>query len=216
MSMGPVVCLVTDRGQWGSQWQRALVAQVRAAANAGIHLVQLREPSLESGALRELAARCLDAVHGTQTRILVNDRVDVAIAAGAHGVHLRGDSVPVAARVRALCPRPFLIGGSIHTVEEARRAEVSAFDYLMFGTVFTTASKPRREPEGPGALAAAVRATTLPVLAIGGVTPARMAEVTMAGAAGAAAIRLFVGDIESAVRRLTGVSVRIDTASDGS
>src|SRR5215510_12707756 len=124
------------------QAEDALVASVEAAARAGIDLVQVRERDLDGGALVRLVARCLDASRHTHTRVLVNDRVDVAMAAGAHGVHLRGDSVP-APRVRAIVPPGFLIGRSIHSREEAARVSVEGgLDYLMFGTVFSTTSKP--------------------------------------------------------------------------
>jgi thiamine-phosphate pyrophosphorylase len=204
--MSPVLCLITDRRMHGPEWQEGIVAQVSAAARAGVPLIQVREPGLDGGALRDLVGRCIDAVRGTRTRVVVNERLDVALAAGAHGVHLRGDSMP-AWRVRGLCPRPFLIGRSVHTVDEASRADVTALDYLVFGTVFATSSKPGRAPAGVGELAAAVAATTLPVLAVGGVTLETMPEVIRAGAAGAAAIGLFahdVGQVMSAARRGAG------------
>jgi thiamine-phosphate pyrophosphorylase len=185
----------------GHEWRDGIVAQVVVAARAGMPLIQVRERDLDAGALRDLVARCLDVVRGTGTRILVNDRLDVALAAGAHGVHLRGDSMP-ASRVRTLCPRPFLIGRSIHTVDEARRADASALDYLVFGTVFAAVSKPGREPAGVGELAAVVAATTLPILAVGGVTLETMPAVMRAGAAGAAAIGLFAHDVAQVVPRL--------------
>jgi len=207
--MGPVLCLITDRRMWGQRWEDGLVGQVIVAAQAGVHMVQVRERDLDGGALRELVARCVEAARGTNTRILVNDRLDVALAAGAHGVHLRGDSMP-ASRVRAVCPRPFLIGRSIHTADEARLADVAGLDYLVFGTVFATSSKPGRNPAGVAELAACVAATTLPVLAVGGVTVETMPSVTRAGAAGVAAIGLFASDVALVVQRLQGSRVRGD------
>ncbi len=210
--MGPVLCLISDRRRLGAAWADALVAQVTAAARAGIQMIQVREPDLDGGALRDLVARCVDAVRGTRARVLVNDRLDVALAAGAHGVHLRGDSIS-AARVRALCPRPFLIGRSVHSVEEVRDADASALDYLILGTVFASLSKPGREPLGTTALAAAVAATTLPVLAVGGVSAETISKVLATGAAGAAAIGAFTTHTGDSVRRLAGHRNSIDTGS---
>jgi thiamine-phosphate diphosphorylase len=169
----------------------ALVAAVAAAAQAGIDLVQVRERDLEGGALVRLVARCIDASRYTHTRVLVNDRVDVAMAAGAHGVHLRGDSA-AAPRVRALVPPGFLIGRSIHSRDEAVRVcAEGGVDYLLFGTVFSTTSKPGVEPAGVEALADVVNASPLPVLAIGGITTETIRGLACTGAAGFAAIGVF-------------------------
>ncbi len=189
--MKPVVCLITDRRRFGPSWETALVERVRAAARAGVHLVQIRERDLDGGPLKRLVSSCVEAVHGTRTRVLVNDRLDVALAAGAHGVHLRADSF-AAPRVRVRAPSPFLIGRSVHSVAEAVEAtEYGGLDYLIFGTVFETSSKPGRRPAGLGALATVSAATCVPVLAIGGITAGRVDEVMRAGAAGVAAIGMF-------------------------
>jgi len=169
----------------------ALVRAVGEAAAAGVHLVQIRERDLEARDLCRLVARCVAAVAGTRTRILVNDRLDVALAAGAHGVHLRGDSVP-ASRARPLAPIGFLIGRSVHSRAEAVAATAGgSVDYLLFGTVFTTPSKPGQTPAGVSALAEVVRATPLPVLAVGGVSPETAAQLPATGCAGFAAIGWF-------------------------
>jgi thiamine-phosphate diphosphorylase len=189
----PVICLVTDRRRLGGGSEDALIAQVASAARAGVHLIQIRERDLDARALTRLAAAAVDAVRGTSARILVNDRTDVALAAGAHGVHLRGDSIP-AMRVRRIVPRGFLVGRSVHSPEEAQRAaDAGGLDYLMFGTVFETASKPGQAAAGSTTLAAIAGATPIPVLAVGGMTASRMDEVARAGAAGFAAIGLFAG-----------------------
>lgn len=196
--MRPVLCLVTDRrriaprGAAEPMQEDALVAYVGLAARAGVHLVQVRERDVEGGALTRLVRRCVDAVRGTPARVVVNDRLDVAIAAGAHGVHLPGNGVP-AARVRPVAPVGFLIGRSVHDAREAAQvAADGALDYLVFGTVFDTATKPGVTPAGVRALAETAAAVPLPVLAIGGVTLARLPEIAAAGAAGAAAIGLFI------------------------
>jgi len=199
--MEPVLCLITDRRMHGREWRDGIVAQVAAAARAGVHLIQVREADLDGAVLRDLVSACLVAARGTPARVLVNERLDVAIVAGAHGVHLRGDSMP-ASRVRSVCPRPFVVGRSVHTLEEARTADTSVLDYLMFGTVFATTSKPGREPAGLDALAAAAGVTALPVLAVGGITPDTIPGALRAGAAGAAAIGIFAREVSEVVERL--------------
>ena len=157
--------------------------------DAGIDLIQVRERDLEAGALAALVTELLAVTRDTPTRLVVNDRIDVALACGADGVHLRGDSIPIAA-ARRLAPAGFLIGRSVHGVDEAIGA-VGA-DYLIAGTVFSSASKPGQTPllgEGLRAIAAAVE---MPVLAIGGIAGDRINDVAAAGAAGFAAIELFM------------------------
>ena len=214
--MTPVVCVITDRrrgvlsrdmdraadgptGLDGLDRVDATVARVRWAARAGAHLVQVRERDLEGGALVSLVRRCVDAVRGSRARVVVNDRLDVALAAGAHGVHLRAESMP-ASRVRTVCPPGFLVGRSVHARDEAVQAEANGgLDYLIFGTVFPTASKPGGPTAGLEALAGVVRAVRLPVLAVGGITADNLGNVGAAGAAGYAAIGLFVRESEAAV-----------------
>jgi thiamine-phosphate pyrophosphorylase len=208
----PVLCLITDRRRLGPDDDDRLVRRVAAASRAGVHLVQVRERELDGGPLARLVAGCVEAVGGTRTRVLVNDRIDVALAAGAHGVHLRGDSMP-ASRARRITPAGFLIGKSVHTVAEV--ADVMAdggADYLVFGTVFPTASKPGQAPAGIAALAAIVAATSLPVLAVGGVTTETARRVAQAGAAGLAAIGLFAaGDDEFLQVAVSEVNMAFDT-----
>jgi thiamine-phosphate diphosphorylase len=131
---------------------------------------------------------------GTATRVVVNDRVDIALAAGADGVHLRGDSI-APETVRRITPARFLIGRSVHGAEEA--AGVTGADYLIAGTVWPSASKPDDHHRlGLNGLAAVVEAVDVPVLAIGGVALDRIHDVSLAGAAGIAAIGLFMGDAD--------------------
>jgi thiamine-phosphate pyrophosphorylase len=199
-----VVCVITDRSKAPSV--DLLVERVRAAARAGVDLVQIRERDLDGGPLLDLVERCVRSVQSTRTRVLVNDRLDVALAAGAHGVHLRHDSF-AAPRVRLAAPRGFLVGRSVHDVASARTAtEAGGLDYLIFGSVFATASKPGRSPAGLDALAAVAAATPLPVLAVGGVTAERIPAVSRAGAMGIAAIGLFA---DSPEERLSEIVERI-------
>lgn len=193
-----MLCVITDRrrANVADDPLATVVTQVRAAAHAGVDLVQIRERDLEGRALSDLTSRCVAAVRGTTTRVLVNDRLDVALAAGAHGVHLRGDSFP-ASRVRRLSPRGFLIGRSIHGADEASRVDAEGgLDYLVFGPVYETMSKPGRTAAGLDALRHVAATTTVPVLAVGGITPDRFAAIGRTGAAGIAAIGLFASGFD--------------------
>jgi thiamine-phosphate diphosphorylase len=179
-----ILCLVTDGRR------RPVLEHCEDAIHAGVDLIQIREPGLEASALLALAAAVVAIARGTPTRVLVNDRMDVAIASGAHGVHLRGDSIP-ADGARSMAPAGFLIGRSVHSADEAMLAARGA-DYVVAGTVFPTSSKPGlRQHLGLAGLAAIVRAVPVPVLAIGGVTVERIEAVASAGAAGVAAIGLL-------------------------
>ena len=168
-----------------------LVTLAGAAARAGIDLVQVRERGLGDHVLLRLVQRIVGAVEGHATRVVVNDRLDVALAAGAAGVHLK-DGGPPSMRVRAMVPPGWVVGRSVHGADDARRPEqVDGVDYLICGTVFESASKPGRKPLGLRGLAAVTRASTSPVLAIGGIDTVNAARIAAAGAAGVAAIGLF-------------------------
>lgn len=159
---------------------------LRALAAAGIGAVQLREKDLGDRDLYELAGLARAALP-PPVRLLVNARVDIALAAGADGVHLPADGLPVAA-LRARFGYGVLVGRSAHRVEEVERARDEGADYVTFGPVYATPGK--GAPVGLGALGRAA-AAGLPVYALGGVTLERFGELAGAGAAGIAAIRLF-------------------------
>ncbi len=198
----PVLCAVTDRHRLGGAGidTDRLVAFIAAAARADLDLVQVREPDWEIGLLYQAVVRGLEEVRGSTLAIVVNDRIDVALAAGADGVHLREDSVP-AARARAIVPPPRLLGRSVHSPHQ-----VDAVDYLIAGTVFTTASKPGQPELGESGLAAIVAsAAPRPVLAIGGVQPCRMAAIARTGAAGVAAIGCFADAWAAGASDLAGL-----------
>jgi thiamine-phosphate pyrophosphorylase len=181
--------MITDRQRLADPTPEGLVTSVRAAAARGIQLIQLRERDLDGRALFELAGQVMRAVRGTGVRVLINDRLDVALAAGAHGVHLRVVSFR-ASRVRTVVPAGFLIGQSVHSADEAAALGDGA-DYLLFGNVFETGSKPGKPGAGIEALAQVSKTTVLPVLAVGGVTLERVPQLLDAGAAGFAGISLF-------------------------
>jgi len=184
---GTLLCLVSDR--------RVMTLDVfRAAVAAGVDLIQIRERDLDGAALAALTREVVALARGSRTLVGVNDRADVALAAGADGVHLRADSF-AGARARALGGRGFLVGRSIHTGSEAAaHGSLAEADYLVFGTVFESASKALGHPvAGLGGLAEACARSSVPVLAIGGMTVGRAAEVAAAGASGVAGISLFTG-----------------------
>ena len=178
------ICLVTDRRR------RPPVEQAREAAEAGVDIIQVRERDLDARALCALVQDVVRVTRGSRARVVVNDRLDVALAAGADGVHLRGDSIPPA-RARSLAPAGFLLGASVRT--EAEAVEAARWcDYLVAGTVFPTNSKPGMTAFlGLAGLASIAKAVSVPVLAIGGVSVDRAADVAAAGGGGVAAIGLF-------------------------
>jgi thiamine-phosphate diphosphorylase len=207
----PCICLVTDRRHVAPD-ARTRAAEILAlerwldqALEADLDLIQLRERDLEARELLDVAARLVARRADRRQLIVINDRSDVALASGADGVHLRGDGPPVSS-VRSLGGASFVVGRSIHHRDEPR--EHDAADYLLFGTVFPGGSKgsdrgqtgvrPRSDPgltpaaQGVEALGAAVRASRAPVLAIGGITPDRVRAVRAVGAAGVAAIGVFL------------------------
>jgi thiamine-phosphate pyrophosphorylase len=192
-----IVHVVTDRaricgpGADRREVRDCLCRQAEYAISAGVDAIQIREPGLEAGELAALVEKVVALAAGTATRVVVNDRLDVALACGAGGVHLRHDSFPPSV-ARSHVPRGFLVGCSVHSVAEAMAAAPSA-DYLIAGTVWPSASKPGDQPLlAPDGLTAIAEAVGVPVLAIGGVTLDRVTEVARAGAAGIAAIGLFL------------------------
>ena len=173
---------ISDRRGLGAV---TLTAWGRALASAGIPAVQLREKDLADRAVYELLRELRRALPAS--RLLANDRADLAIAAGADGVHLPADGIPTAI-LRRRFGDALLIGRSTHSVDEVKREARSGADYVTFGPVF--ASPGKGEPVGLEALAAAAE-QGIPVLALGGVGIAELPRVAAAGAAGAAGIRLF-------------------------
>lgn len=181
----PVVSLVTDRH---SCLGRTLEGVVVEAVAAGVRLVQLREKDLSPRELLELGRRLIGPVRQGGALLVVNDRVDVALALGADGVQLGTMSLPVEVVRRLVGPR-LLVGASVHSVGEAIAAERAGADYLQLGTIFATASHPGREPGGPALVAEVVGAVKIPVVAIGGIDADNAGQLMEVGASGVAVIR---------------------------
>jgi thiamine-phosphate pyrophosphorylase len=161
-----------------------VAACAERAVKDGVDMIQVREKDLSAAELLRLVCRVRDIARGSSTRVLVNDRLDAAWAAGLDGVHLPGNGLP-AARVRSLVK---ILGVSAHSVEDALSAEEAQADFIVFGPVFDT---PGKTPAGLEALKRVVIAVKMPVLAIGGVTKENAEQVMRTGAAGIAAIRMF-------------------------
>lgn len=171
---------------------KRLVALTAAAVAARISLIQLREKNLSARTLYELAASAARLTEGSDTRLLVNDRADIARAAGADGVHLTTQSLE-ASVVRRAFGEDFLIGVSAHSLAEASRAQREGADFATFGPVYDTPSKRAYgQPTGLNALnEAAHTLAPFPLLALGGITLENARDALRAGARGLAAIRLF-------------------------
>ena len=174
---------VTDRRQTAG---RPLYDVVQAALDGGVRAVQLREKDLEGGELYRLAARLRDLTARYAARLLINDRLDVALAAGADGVHLGQTSLPVSTARQLLGPDK-LIGVSTHSPDEITAAQGA--DFVVFGPVYFTPSKADYgQPQGVARLRQAARHSPVPVFAIGGIQADRIAAVRRAGAHGLALI----------------------------
>lgn len=183
------------RGE-ADRWRRQLEAIV-SAVSGGCQLVQIREKDLSGRVLTRYVREVMAAIRGSGARVLVNDRVDVALAAGADGVHLRTTSLRTADVRRAFANRgmdDLLIGVSTHSLAEAREAESGGADFVVCGPVWETASKKGMgEPIGLEGLRAVCTGVRIPVIGLGGITEGRAGEVLGVGAAGIAGIGIFQG-----------------------
>jgi thiamine-phosphate pyrophosphorylase len=178
--------VVTDRHEAAGRDLEVIVA---AAARGGAGAIQLREKDLSARDLYALGARLQAALSPYGVPLLINDRLDVALALDAAGVHLAGHSLPTAVARRVLGTGK-LLGVSTHSVEEARCAAEDGADFIVFGPVFTTPSKiAYGPPQGLQHLTTVVRAVGIPVIAIGGIDHTNLPQVVQAGAYGVAMIR---------------------------
>ena len=210
----PLLCYVTDRSLLAAEPARGhktLLRKIAAAAAGGVDWIQIREKDLSGKELSTLAREAMKLARNragasprlpasppaqaSHARILINDRLDIALAADTGGVHLGEQSLPPQEALRLLkwlARKDFLVGVSCHSPAAAKEAERGGADYLFFGPVFATPSKAvYGAPQGLDRLGEVCRAVTLPVLAIGGITPENSAACLSAGASGIAAIRLF-------------------------
>ena len=192
----PWLCLISNRSLVAPDAPTlhaelaALERWLGEALDADLDVIQIRERDLDARTLVELVRRVVARRGARRARILVNDRADVALAAGADGVHLRADGPPVP-DVRALSDTAWIVGRSVHTLDEIQTHATA--DYLLFGTVFAGGSKGDAAlAQGLDALTRATKASAVPILAIGGMTPERSAAVIARGAAGVAAIGVFL------------------------
>jgi thiamine-phosphate pyrophosphorylase len=187
-ALGFSLCLITDR----TQAPRPLVDQVEECLAAGLRAVQLREKDLPVREMLDLATRLREATRRHEARLVVNDRMDVALAVGADGVQRTHASLPVAV-LRRLAPAGCLVGASVHSLEEAMAAERDGADFLVFGPVYDTPSKRAfGPPQGLPMLSRVAAGVRAPVLGVGGITAQRAREVIGTGAAGVAVISALV------------------------
>ncbi len=181
-------CYITDSQSAGGS--EPLMGWVARAVADGVDWIQIREKQMTTSDLMMLAKRVIELAKPAGTKVIVNSRVDVALACGADGVHLPTDSIPVR-RVREIVSEPFLIGVSAHSLEEALRAEQESASYVFFSPVFTSVSKPGYSPAGLQALQRVCKEVRIPVLALGGINEENAFKCKQAGAAGVAAISMF-------------------------
>jgi thiamine-phosphate pyrophosphorylase len=216
---GPILlCYITARKQFPgdeTEQRRRLLAKIAECAAAGVDYVQLREKDLPVRELEQLAGQAVAAIPaGSKTKLMVNSRIDVALACGAHGVHLPADNL-AASEARAIWMRASrvapVIGVSTHSAVEVLSAESHGADFALFGPVFEKSGT--LNPAGLDQLRAVcqrppIAGTPMPVLALGGITLGNAQQCLQTGAAGVAAIRLFQeNDVAECVKRLRGISV---------
>jgi len=213
----PILCYVTDQKSLRSRESLPasdVLDRIRDAITAGVNWIQIREKDLPARDLLGLTQSAIQASEelypvrydlggqSNRTKVIVNDRLDIAVAVSAAGVHLGGESLPMREAVRwcraGNAPSAFLIGASCHTLAEACEAESAGASYVIFGPVFDTPSKRAfGPPAGIVQLSAVCAAVRIPVLAIGGINVQHAGECIRSGAAGIAAIRMFqdAGDV---------------------
>jgi thiamine-phosphate pyrophosphorylase len=182
------ICYITDRHALGP---KPLLPQILQAVRAGVDLIQIREKDLPTRELVALVQSAVEIASGTRTSIVVNDRLDVALASGAAGVHLGTQSMP-ARLVRRCVPNEFLVGVSCHSLDDVLAAEAAGADYVLLGPIFATPSKIRYGPPlGLATLRDAAAQVKIPVFALGGINVERVKNCVEAGATGVAGISIF-------------------------
>ena len=188
----PIIYLITDGSFTDQNFERkvgSLLYLIKAAVAANIPLIQIREKGLSAQNLFRLSCIAVGSVTNSSTRILINDRLDVALLSGAHGVHLTSSSFK-ANVVRKFVSSDFLVGASTHSYEEAADAARKGADFVLVGPIFETPGKPASVGI-ESLIETASRLTRTPVLAIGGIDDSNYRAVLDAGATGFAAIRFL-------------------------
>ena len=207
------VYVITDRRLAGD---RSILDVVRAAIRGGATVIQLREKEATTREMVELGQALLQITREAGVPLIVNDRVDVALAIDADGVHVGQDDMPAAIARRLIGPDKIL-GVSAETVEEALAAQRDGADYLGVGDIYGTTTKPDAGPPiGLEGLRRIVEAVTIPCVGIGGITPENAAAVVKAGAAGVAVVSAVMAapDPEEAARRLRDAVLQARQRSD--
>ena len=188
----PLIYAITDGGATAENFASAVAAisgQVREAVEENVSMVQIREKHLSGKNLFELASVCSKITRGSRTKLLVNDRADIAEAAGADGVHLTGTSIPTSI-VRGSFGNELVIGVSVHTAMEAETANQQGADFAVFGPVFETPGK--GQAAGIDKLKrVCYLMAAFPIIGLGGIDPSNAGLIIRAGAAGVAGIRAF-------------------------
>lgn len=198
-----LVCYITDR----CTSPRPILEQIKTAIEAGVDFIQIREKDLATRELLEIASVTRSMAIGCTTRILINDRLDIALAASLDGVHLGNHSVAPGIIRKRVSKKDFLIGVSVHSLDEVREIQDQGVDFLALGPVFYTPSKAAYgSPLGLECLEAACQVSKVPIFALGGVTRENFRACLRAGAVGVAGIRLFqdlpeaVGEVVREIR----------------
>jgi thiamine-phosphate pyrophosphorylase len=193
--------LVTDRSLTQG---RDLLWVLQQALDGGVKAIQLREKDLGGRELFFLAEAARKLTRRYHARLLINDRIDIALAVDADGVHLSTASIPIES-ARALLGRQRLLGASTHSLEEAEEAERNGADFVVFGPIYFTPSKaPYGSPQGSAALKKVVDKISLPIYAIGGIKPENIADTCRAGVCGVALISavMSAADPKNATKKI--------------
>jgi thiamine-phosphate pyrophosphorylase len=170
---------------------RNLESLLRKAGESGVKCIHLREKHLSAAELLSLSKHIKDNVLQSATKLIINERLDIAMLSKAHGIHSTANGI--SAENLRKCSSGLIKGRSVHSISEAKKAEKDGFDYIMFGPVFRTPSKVRfGNPQGLDRLNKICSSVQIPVFAVGGITPARAKKCVSAGAFGVAAIRPFM------------------------
>ena len=189
--------LITDRRLFADD--NSLFAAIEKALKGGVEAIQLREKDLVTRSLLRMAYSLRELTSGYGAKLFINDRVDIAMAVDADGVHLGGQSMPAYA-ARKAAGEALLIGVSAHSIGDAIKAEEEGADFITLGPIFETPSKIKYgQPLGPGLLSGARGKISIPVFAIGGIKPERVGRIMESGASGVAVISAILdsADIQS-------------------